>query len=121
MFNKRVKIKDAVRMASGEEQITVMGWVRTFRNNQFIALNDGSSNDNLQVVLELGRFDETLLKKITTGASIKAVGRLLESPGKGQNVELKAESVEILGESDPESSPCSLKSTAWSFCGRSHI
>mgnify|MGYP001553722634 FL=1 len=115
MFNKRVKIKDAVRMAGGREKITVMGWVRTFRNNQFIAMNDGSSNDNLQIVLELGRFDETLLKRLTTGASVKAVGRLLESPGKGQNVELKAESVEILGESDSEKFPLQPKKHSLEF------
>lgn len=115
MFNNRVKIKDAVRMDAGKEQITVMGWVRTFRNNQFIALNDGSSNDNLQVVLELGRFDEVLLKKINTGASIKATGLLLESPGKGQHVELKAESVEILGESDPERFPLQPKKHSLEF------
>ncbi len=84
MFNKRVKIKDAVRMAAGKEEITVMGWVRTFRNNQFIALNDGSSNDKLQVVLELGKFDEALLKRITTGASVRATGNLLESPEKAR-------------------------------------
>jgi len=102
-------------MAGGREKITVMGWVRTFRNNQFIALNDGSSNDNLQIVLELGRFDETLLKRLTTGASVKAVGQLLESPGKGQNVELKAESVEILGESDPEKFPLQPKKHSLEF------
>ena len=56
-----------LRMPAGNEEITVMGWVRTFRNNQFIALNDGSSNENLQVVLELGQFDESLLKKINDG------------------------------------------------------
>ena len=86
MFNKRVKIKDAVRSQAGPDQVTVMGWVRTFRNNQFIALNDGSSNENLQIVLELGLFDENLLKKITTGTSIRAItgeaGKI--SLGKGQ-------------------------------------
>jgi asparaginyl-tRNA synthetase len=115
MFNKRVKIKDAVSMMPGNETVTVMGWVRTFRNNQFIALNDGSSNDNLQVVMELGRFDETLLKKIATGASIKATGRMLQSPGKGQNVELKADTVEILGESDPEKFPLQPKKHSLEF------
>src|SRR5580704_19020949 len=97
MFNKRVKIKDALGMSAGKEEITLMGWVRTFRNNQFIALNDGSSNENLQIVLELGLFDENLLKKITTGTSIRAVGKLVESLGKGQLVELKASQVDILG------------------------
>jgi asparaginyl-tRNA synthetase len=115
MFNKRVKIKDAVQMTGGREQITVMGWVRTFRNNQFIALNDGSSNDHLQVVLELGRFDDALLKRISTGASIRAAGMLLDSPGKGQKVELKAESVEILGESDPEKFPLQPKKHSLEF------
>ena len=82
-----------------------MGWVRTFRNNQFVALNDGSTNNNLQVVLELGKFDEEFLKRITTSASLKVTGNLIESLGKGQNVELKATSVEILGDSDAEKYP----------------
>ncbi len=90
MFNKRVKIKDALTMPPGSEEITVMGWVRTLRNNQFIALNDGSSNENLQIVLELGSFDENLLKKITTGTSVRVRGQLVASLGKGQQVELKA-------------------------------
>ena len=115
MFNKRVKIRDAMQMPAGREEITVMGWVRTFRNNQFIALNDGSSNDQLQIVLELGKFEEALLKRITTGASIKARGLLLESPGKGQKVELKASTVEILGESDPERFPLQPKKHSLEF------
>src|ERR1700710_970902 len=82
MFNKRIKIKEVLAMPAGPEEITVMGWVRTLRNNQFIALNDGSSNENLQIVLELGSFDETLLRKITTGTSIRAVGQLVASLGK---------------------------------------
>jgi asparaginyl-tRNA synthetase len=74
MFNKRVKIKELLSQEPQEQQVTVMGWVRTFRNNQFIALNDGSTNNNLQVVLELGKFDEELLKRITTSASLKVTG-----------------------------------------------
>ena len=115
MFNKRVKIKDALGMPAGNEEITVMGWVRTLRNNQFIALNDGSSNENLQVVLELGLFDENLLKKITTGTSIRALGRLVASPGKGQQVELKATSVEILGGCDAEKFPLQPKKHSLEF------
>jgi asparaginyl-tRNA synthetase len=115
MFNKRVKIKDALRMPEGYEEITVMGWVRTFRNNQFIALNDGSSNENLQVVLELGLFDENLLKKLTTGASLRAVGSLVTSPGKGQLVELKATKIDILGLSDPEKFPLQPKKHSLEF------
>ena len=115
MFNKRVKIKDALGMPAGSEEITVMGWVRTFRNNQFIALNDGSSNENLQVVLGLGAFDESLLKKITTGASLRATGQLLDSPGKGQQVELKAGNLEILGICDAEKFPLQPKKHSLEF------
>jgi asparaginyl-tRNA synthetase len=115
MFNKRVKIKDALGMPAGKEEITVMGWVRTLRNNQFIALNDGSSNENLQVVLELGLFDENLVKKITTGTSIRAVGQLVSSPGKGQQVELKAVRVEILGLCDVEKFPLQPKKHSLEF------
>ena len=63
-----------------------------FRNNQFIALNDGSTNNNFQVVAELGKFDDSLLKRITTGAAIKVTGEIIASLGKGQKVELKATS-----------------------------
>src|SRR5450432_2800115 len=115
MFNKRVKIKDTLGMPAGSAEITVMGWVRTLRNNQFIALNDGSSNENLQVVLELGVFDEVILKKITTGTSVLAVGNLVESPGKGQHVELKATKLEILGTSDAEKFPLQPKKHSLEF------
>ena len=115
MFNKRVKIKDVLGMKAGQGEITVMGWVRTLRNNQFIALSDGSCNENLQVVMTLGLFDESLLKKITTGTSIRAVGELVASPGKGQKVELKAEKVEILGLVMQKNFRCSLKNTALNF------
>ena len=86
-----------------------MGWVRTFRNNQFIALNDGSTNNNLQVVAELGKFDEELLKKITTSASLKVTGNLVPSLGKGQKMDLNATSIEILGDSDAEKYPIQLR------------
>ncbi|HEY8734760.1 MAG TPA: asparagine--tRNA ligase [Puia sp.] len=115
MFNKRIKIKDVLVMPTGKEEITVMGWVRTLRNNQFIALNDGSSNENLQVVLELGLFDENLLRSITTGTSVRATGQLVESPGKGQQVELKAAQVDILGISDAEKFPLQPKKHSLEF------
>lgn len=115
MFNKRIKVKDALVMPAGKEKITVMGWVRTLRNNQFIALNDGSSNENLQIVLELGAFDEVLLKKITTGTSIRVEGLLAESLGKGQKVELKAIKVDILGLSDPDKFPLQPKKHSLEF------
>lgn len=115
MFNKRIKIKDVLVMAAGKEEITVMGWVRTLRNNQFIALNDGSSNENLQIVLELGLFEESLLRNITTGTSVRATGQLVVSPGKGQQVELKASRVDILGISDAEKFPLQPKKHSLEF------
>jgi len=86
-----------------------MGWVRSFRNNQFIALNDGPTNNNLQIVAELGAFDDAVLKKITPGASLKVVGQLVASLGKGQAVEVKARTIEILGECNPDTYPLQLK------------
>jgi asparaginyl-tRNA synthetase len=115
MFNNRTKIKDLLTWQPQGQQVTVMGWVRTFRNNQFVALNDGSTNNNLQVVLELGKFDDEVLKRITTSASLKVTGNVIESLGKGQKVELKATSVEILGDSDPEKYPLQPKKHSLEF------
>jgi len=109
MFNTRVKVKELLATEPKNQEITVMGWVRTFRNNQFIALNDGSTNSNLQIVIELGAFDDAVLKRITPGASIKTSGQLIASMGKGQNVEVKAHTLEILGDCPPEQYPLQLK------------
>jgi asparaginyl-tRNA synthetase len=115
MFNKRVKIKELLNTAPQGQQVTVMGWVRTFRNNQFVALNDGSTNTNLQVVLELGKYSDELLKRVTTSASLKITGTLIESLGKGQKVEVKAEEIEILGDSDAEAYPLQPKKHSLEF------
>ncbi len=115
MFNKRTRIKELLQSEKVNFETTVMGWVRTFRNNQFIALNDGSTNNNLQVVVALGSLDETTLKRITTGACIKAVGEIIPSLGKGQKVELTATSVEILGDSDAEKFPLQPKKHSLEF------
>jgi len=115
MFNKRIKIKEVIALDQELTDVTVMGWVRTFRNNQFIALNDGSTNTNLQVVAELGLFEDTLLKRITTSAAIKVTGKLVKSLGKGQNIELKAVSIDILGDSDPEQYPLQPKKHSLEF------
>jgi asparaginyl-tRNA synthetase len=115
MFNKRIRIKEVLGTEPQQQEITVMGWVRTFRNNQFVALNDGSTNNNLQVVLTLGEFDEALLKRISTSASLKVTGTLIPSQGKGQKVELKAATVEILGDSDSEKYPLQPKKHSLEF------
>lgn len=115
MFNKRVKIKDLLTWEPGNQEATVMGWVRTFRNNQFIALNDGSTNTNLQVVVELGKYDDEFLKRITTSAALKVTGTVIPSLGKGQKLELKATAIEILGDSDPEKYPLQPKKHSLEF------
>jgi asparaginyl-tRNA synthetase len=115
MFNKRIKIKELLLQPAGQQNIVVMGWVRTFRNNQFIALNDGSTNTNLQIVAELGKFEESLLKRITTSAALKVTGNLVASQGKGQTVELVADQIEILGDSDAEKYPLQPKKHSLEF------
>ncbi|MBA2760488.1 MAG: asparagine--tRNA ligase [Segetibacter sp.] len=115
MFNKRIKIKQLVATEQTGYEVTVMGWVRTFRNNQFIALNDGSTNNNLQVVVELNLLDEAILKRITTGASLKVTGEVVPSLGKGQKIELKAKNVEILGDSDADKYPLQPKKHSLEF------
>lgn len=115
MFNKRIKIRELLLQEPASQVVTVMGWVRTFRNNQFIALNDGSTNNNLQVVAELGKFDDELLKRITTSASLKVTGVVVASLGKGQKLDLKADTIEILGDSDAEVYPLQPKKHSLEF------
>ncbi len=115
MFSTRIKIKELLLSEKVNYQATVMGWVRTFRNNQFIALNDGSTNNNIQIVVALGAFDEATLKRITTGACIKATGEVIASLGKGQKVELKATAIEVLGDSDAEKFPLQPKKHSLEF------
>lgn len=83
-------------------EFTVKGWVRSFRSNRFIALNDGSTINNLQCVVDYENFEESLLKKVTVGAAIAVTGILTESQGKGQRVEIQVSKLEVLGEADPE-------------------
>ena len=105
---KRTKIKDILLSEQTDYAVTVKGWVRSFRNNQFIALNDGSTINNVQVVVSLDT-DEAIVKRLTTGASISVEGMVVASLGKGQKVEIKAEKVEILGDCDAEKFPLQLK------------
>ncbi len=112
---QRTKIKHLLTEAPIGENVTVMGWVKTFRNNQFISLNDGSTINNLQVVVDFQNTSEDLLKKITTGACISATGTVVESMGRGQSIELKAEQLEVLGEADPEKFPLQPKKHSLEF------
>lgn len=107
-MSKRIKVID-IFTAPVDQNYTVMGWVRTFRNNQFISVNDGSCLANLQVVADSDKMGEDLTKRITSGAGISISGKLIVSQGKGQSVELIAEQIEILGDCDPETYPIQLK------------
>ncbi len=115
MFNKRSKIISVLSQEADNQIITVMGWVRTFRNNQFVALNDGSTNQNLQVVLPLGSFPDEILKRIATSTALKVTGNLVASLGKGQSVELICSNLDILGDSDAEKYPLQPKKHSLEF------
>jgi asparaginyl-tRNA synthetase len=115
MFNTRTKIKDLLNWEPNNQQVIVMGWVRSFRNNQFIALNDGSTNTNLQVVVELGKYDVDFLKRISISAALKITGVVIPSLGRGQKMEIKATEIEILGDSDAENYPLQPKKHSLEF------
>ncbi len=115
---KRTKIRQILTQGSVGTKLCVKGWVRTKRagkNVAFIALNDGSTINNLQLVLDAEKSEEELLKKITTGASLSAMGELVESQGAGQTVELVVHEVEVLGESDPDDYPLQPKKHSLEF------
>ena len=112
---KRTKVKELLDSTAYGTEVTVKGWVRTFRNNQFIAINDGSTINNIQAVVDYTATDEALLKRLTTGAAISVTGELIESLGKGQKVELKVKLLEILGDSDAEKFPLQPKKHSLEF------
>jgi len=115
IFNMSVKIKALLETAPEGQQVTVQGWVRTFRANRFIALNDGSTLGNLQCVVDFEDFDEALLKEVSTGAALKVTGRYIESQGKGQTAEIQVEDLLIYGTADPESYPIQPKKHSFEF------
>ena len=99
---KRSKIKSLLSTKQIGEKINIKGWVRTFRSNRFVAINDGSSLRNMQAVVDFEEMEQGILDRITTGACISVTGSLVESMGKGQDVEILVDTIEILGDSDPE-------------------
>ena len=105
---KSLRIAELLQSPATDAEVVVKGWVRTKRGNKnvaFIALNDGSCVANMQVVVDLAKFDEELLRKVTTGACLRVDGRLVASCGAGQGVEVQAEKIEIYGTADPETYP----------------
>ena len=115
---KRTKIKKLLSNPAIGSEVLVKGWVRTKRGNKnilFIALNDGSTINNIQVVAEVSSFDENLLKDITTGACVAVTGKLIESQGQGQNIEISAAAIELYGKSDAETYPLQKKGHSMEF------
>lgn len=115
---QRIKISEALQQENFGEEVNVKGWVRTRRGNKnigFVALNDGSTINNLQIVIDLSRFDEEVLKLITTGACLNVNGLLVESQGKGQSVEVQATEVEVYGVADPAAYPLQKKGHTLEF------
>ena len=110
-----IKLKALFASTPTGQEVTVQGWVRTFRANRFIALNDGSTLGNLQCVVDFENFNEELLKEVTTGAALKVSGRYIESQGKGQAAEIQVTALHVYGTADPESYPIQPKKHSFEF------
>ncbi|SNZ01101.1 asparagine--tRNA ligase [Flagellimonas pacifica] len=108
-------IKELLKKQPTGDTVEVNGWVKTFRSNRFIALNDGSTIHNLQCVVDFENFDDTLLKQISTGAALRISGTLVESQGRGQSVEIQANDIFVHGEADPETYPIQPKKHSLEF------
>ncbi len=115
---KRIKVKDLLVSKSFGKEVHVKGWVRTKRGSKkigFIALNDGSIIHNIQIVVDFPEFDEQTIKQITTGSCLSVTGTLVESKGKGQNVEIHARHIEVYGTADPDTYPLQKKGHTLEF------
>lgn len=112
---KHTKVKDLLNSTKTLHEVNAKGWVRTFRNNQFIALNDGSTINNIQCVVDFENTPEETLKRITTGAAVSVTGNLVESQGAGQKFEIQVTKIEILGDSDAEKFPMQPKKHSLEF------
>jgi len=112
---RHTKVKDLLNSTTTLQEVNAKGWVRTFRNNQFIALNDGSTINNIQCVVDFENTPEEILKRITTGAAVSVIGTLVESKGAGQKYEIQVSKLEILGDSDAEKFPMQPKKHSLEF------
>jgi asparaginyl-tRNA synthetase len=112
---KRTRIKELLHTNPEGQTVAILGWVRTFRNSQFISINDGSTINNIQAVVALNSIDPSILKRVTTGACLSISGELIPSPAKGQAVEVKIKQLEILGDSDAEKYPLQPKKHSLEF------
>ncbi len=110
-----VTVNQALTKTAVNTEVRIRGWVRTFRSNRFIALNDGTTINNIQAVVDFEATDPELLKRITTGACVEVIGQLAASLGKGQHVEVSVSALQILGDSDPEKYPLQPKKHSLEF------
>ena len=110
-----MNIKELVANEPIGSRVIIQGWVRTFRSNRFVAINDGSCAQNLQAVVNFEETDESLLKRITTGACVKVEGEIIESQGGGQRIEMVVQNIEILGDANPEEFPLQPKKHSLEF------
>ncbi len=108
---KVAKINTLLKSSKINTNYSVQGWVKTFRANRFIALNDGSSIKNLQCVVDFKNIEESILKRINSGAALHLEGFLVKSQGSGQEVELQVKKIKIHGDSDPDEFPIQPKKT----------
>ncbi len=108
-------VKELLASPPQEQEVVVNGWVRTFRSNRFIALNDGSTIQTIQCVLNFQEFEEVLLRKITTGAAVRVTGILVESLGQGQKVEIQVKKLHLHGSADPDTYPIQPKKHSMEF------
>ncbi|MCJ7465815.1 MAG: OB-fold nucleic acid binding domain-containing protein, partial [Maribacter sp.] len=110
-----ISIKELLTTSPVLQDVEVNGWVKTFRSNRFIALNDGSTLNNIQCVVDFDQFDDAVLKQINTGAALKITGTLVESQGKGQRVEIQVKGILVHGGADPETYPIQPKKHSLEF------
>ena len=99
---KRKKVIDILESSKVGDNVLVKGWVRAFRSNRFIQINDGSTIKNIQAVIDFEKIDDTLLKRISVASSISVSGEIVESQGSGQSIEIKVNSIEIIGDANPD-------------------
>jgi asparaginyl-tRNA synthetase len=112
---KRTEILHILDQAEIGKEVNIKGWVKTFRNDQFLTINDGSTLRNIQVVLNTEQTSEDLRKRLYTGTSVSVIGTIQESLGKGQSVEVIGQSIEILGDCDPNEFPIQMKKHSLEF------
>ena len=118
MSTKKLSIKELLQSGDCDKEVEISGWVRTKRGNKqvnFIALNDGSTINNIQIVVDMNNISEELMKKVTTGAAIHVKGLLVKSEGSGQSHEIQAHELDVLGEADPEKYPIQPKKHSLEF------